>query len=501
MARRRALSGLALGVVLLAAALSPRVIPFSTDEFVHYAALACAQHPTTRAAALGDEACGLYDLRPPLLGRPLPLRSYLYIGSLPVVPFYPWWRWGARPWVARAQGALFLLAFVALGARLARVSRASMALATLLFPAFALAFVVDVGPLGLSVLLLLTALLSLEAALGAPDAGRRLALGAGAGVALFLGLWTKLVFAWTLPASALWALARARGVGLRRAVPALLACALAVGLPAMALLASTDHDGLRYADVVLEADLKPGRRLLRVAWRNLSAYLFDSSQALSQIGSLPAGPLDAWPAVAAACLLTWLVVRRPGNGLTWLACALLTLAATLLSAGVWGSHHVGYALALGVLALACGIDDLRARRRGVPAALGLLVLGSWVALAVRLPALATAPGTSLDKDRLLSFLARGGHESRRLVLHVSWGTLHTQRLFAPRDALALALREPWPPHALRAVRALALAQGRGITVVGEAAQLERQADALRDALGRRLLTRDFGTWRLLEFEP
>ena len=78
-----------LGAVALlaAAALSPRAVPFDMDEFAAYHALGCAAYPLSRQLNVYRERCADDDLVPPLVSRPLPLRSYLYIGSLPVVPF------------------------------------------------------------------------------------------------------------------------------------------------------------------------------------------------------------------------------------------------------------------------------------------------------------------------------------------------------------------------------------------------------------------------------
>ena len=91
--------GLALVLLVAAAALSPRVLPFDMDEFAAYQPLGCLAHPLTREANTFREACGEYDLTPPLLSHALPLRSYRYIGSLPAVPFAPFW-WLIRSPVA-----------------------------------------------------------------------------------------------------------------------------------------------------------------------------------------------------------------------------------------------------------------------------------------------------------------------------------------------------------------------------------------------------------------
>lgn len=497
---RRLGAGCALAGLALVAALSPRLVPFSMDEFVHYTPLACAAHPETRALALGDEACGTYDLIPPWGGAALPLRSYLYIGSLPAPLFAPFWWAAGAPWATRVQGALLGVAFAALMARVAGVSLRRAGLALLVFPALPLACLVDVGPTGLSLVSLAGALLALGAACGAATLPRALVLGACAGAAVFLGLWTKLPFAWTLPGLSLFALWRARACSPRRALAVLGIAAACAALPALALLASIDADGQRYAAVATGADLNLGRRLLRVAFANLAPYVWDSSRSLSQIGWLPPALLDRLPAFTALGLVGVLCVRRRVDGLVWLACSAMTFAATLLSAGIWGSHHAAYGLAFLVPALACALDELRGG--AVARAAVLLVACSWAALLLRLPELRPDVGTGFDKDRLLAFVARSGVDERNVVVHASWGTLHQHRLFAGRGAAVAALDEPWRRTAeWRRVGESARGRGRGVAVVADAVTLERCEGMLRATLGPPVLRRDFGAWRLLEFMP
>ena len=172
------------------------------DEFVHYHALGCASAPRSRELPLIRDGCGYFDLRLPLAAPPLPLRAYSYIGSLPAAPFYPFWKLLADPVAARVQGAVFFLLWAALAARLLRVRASAIVTAGLVFPVWLVTFVVDEGPVGLSALLLLLALAAARRALAAPRPGDAAAWAAGSGLALFLGLWTKLVFAWWLPAFA-----------------------------------------------------------------------------------------------------------------------------------------------------------------------------------------------------------------------------------------------------------------------------------------------------------
>src|SRR6185503_8123138 len=138
-------------VVLGAAAFSPARVPFNMDEFAAYHPLGCRAFPRSGSLHAYREACGLYDLRPPGAREFLPLRSYRYIGSLPVAPYYPFWKLIPGPVSARVQGAVLFLLSLALTCRLLRVRWWAAALGALAFPVYAFAFVVDTGPSGLSI--------------------------------------------------------------------------------------------------------------------------------------------------------------------------------------------------------------------------------------------------------------------------------------------------------------------------------------------------------------
>ena len=249
-------------MLLAAAWLSPRAIPYNMDEFVHYHALG-ATAADARALPLIRDGCGYFDLRLPFTAKPLPLRAYSYIGSLPAFPFYPFWKLIGDPVAARVAGAACCLLCALLALRLLRVGPGSIVAASLLFPVWPITFLIDEGPVGLSVALLLLALLGVRRALAEPRARASVAWGAAAGFAIFLGLWTKLVFAWWLPLVAVIALEEARRQGLspaaavRRRLPALLAGAALLIAPTATLLASLDREGKPYAAALRREASRP----------------------------------------------------------------------------------------------------------------------------------------------------------------------------------------------------------------------------------------------------
>jgi hypothetical protein len=67
----RVLAGVLGTAVLVAlAVLSPRVLPYNMDEFVHYHALGCATAPLGKGLPAFRDGCGLYDLRVPFTQLP-----------------------------------------------------------------------------------------------------------------------------------------------------------------------------------------------------------------------------------------------------------------------------------------------------------------------------------------------------------------------------------------------------------------------------------------------
>jgi len=114
------------------------------DEFVHYHVLGCASSADAGALPSIRDGCGYFDLRLPLTSTPLPLRAYYYIGSLPALPFYPFWQLVGDPVAARLAGACCFLLATFLSGRLLGVRAPSIVIASLVFPVWLVTFVVDV---------------------------------------------------------------------------------------------------------------------------------------------------------------------------------------------------------------------------------------------------------------------------------------------------------------------------------------------------------------------
>jgi hypothetical protein len=492
--------------LLLLASLSPRAVPFNMDELVHYHALGCATAPLQRELPLIRDGCGYHDLRLPFTETPLPLRSYLYTGSFPVLPFYPFWLLLDDPVSARVQGAVFFLLVVLMAARLLRARPSSVLLAALVYPVLLASFLVDEGPVGLSAVLLLGALLAARRALASAPARASAAWAALAGFLLFLGLWTKLVFAWWLPAAVAFAVAEvlSRAGSWRAAVArhhrAALAGMAALCLPTALLLASVDRAGRPYAAVLREGKVSAEPERVEAAAGRLTPYLVDGSRVAPRNLLLPRSLVDPLPlALAAGVLLV--ATRRGGRRravAAWTAGAALTFALASSSEYSQWPHHFAFPLLLLVFALALALDGFSGRARGAVAMFALLF---WATLAARWPS-ATFPGESSPaKDELLRVVRARGLDRGSLQLHTSWGTYYIAQLFGDRDRLLLYMRGATDdPKRLETARSLAEARGRSVLLVSSRRWQRIQTPAVAAVLGRPRATWLYGDWWAVEYD-
>ena len=502
---RRLATTLTLAAAVLAALLSPRAVPFDMDEFAAYHALGCAAYPLSRQLNVYRERCADDELLPPLVSRPLPLRSYLYIGSLPVLPFYPFWRLLRSPVAARVQGAAFLLVAVHLLSRLVGAPGGVALLAAMVFPIFPGAFLVDTGPVGLSLVLLAAVLLLVRGAATAGAAGRAWPRAAGAGAVSFLGVWVKLNFVWMLPAVLLfWGFERRRagrgGAAPRAAAVAFAAFLAAFLIPTAWLMFARTPEGAHYYDVVRLGGVSADPEAIATQAGTLAGYVLDGSAFVPRVLSFPRQAIDLVPVVLASVLLVWGLRRGRGDPeALWLLAAFVTFLLMLPSTRAWAAHHFVLGLVFVVLALAASLRRLGAERPALLHAAAVVVAAYWLSLAARWPAATVDPRDGFGKDRLLAFVRESGLDRRSVQLHVSWGTYYVAHLFGDREQAVLFSRKfPEDAGMLAAARAAADARGRGVLVVTR--RLDRlHTEAIDRVLGPPRTIHDFGDWWAVEY--
>jgi hypothetical protein len=505
-ARQRALPLILGPVVLLIALLSPRLVPYNMDEFVHYHSLGCLAFPLSRALNHFTEGCDKYTLTLPFTHVALPLRSYIYIGSSPIIPFYPFWRLIGQPIAVRVQGALFFLAAVYLTRRVTRCSLPSALLACLLFPLYLVSFVVDTGPVGLSMVCLLGTMLLLQLVVESTHPARRVIYAAGAGLAAFLGIYTKLVFAWTVPALVLYTLRlladrKARRGWMRDALAYLVLSAAICGGLTLFLLLAKDPTGRHYARVRHEGETTLSAHAFGENAMRLGEYAVNGAAIAPKTLELQATAIDALPGALALLLLGvgyWWRKDTRGQVVVLLSMAGSVFVIISTQANARWPHHFVYALVFVLLVLALVLESLRHTPYFMLCA--VTTLAYWATIVGRLPSARIRPDTDQAKDELLAALRNTRIGSETVQVHVDWGTYYINHLFGPRDqavAYIYNLQEREPD--LQEIKAVALALGRGVLLYTSRPAQLRQAPAIVAALGRPIHEYHVGNWAALRY--
>lgn len=263
---------LALGVSLAIPLLFTALVPFHQDEFIHYRFIRCAEFPNLKIFPR-DDCTGFWDLNFLNTGVLLPLRVYWYAGTIPALFYYPVYLLWASPVSARWLGVLFLLAQAGALSRLFRMRFVAVFAGLLAFFPYFFQHIVDTGPVGFQILsVYLFALLFRH---WCRTRSWRDALLAG--LLVFVGVWTKLVYLWLLPGIAvlfLFAAHEERGALRRRpARRTLLLQCVAAAAVAAALLSLIFFSGdpyepgeFPYLAPLLRGEAVPLPEMLRTLW-------------------------------------------------------------------------------------------------------------------------------------------------------------------------------------------------------------------------------------------
>jgi hypothetical protein len=420
-----------------------------------------------------------------------------------VLPFYPFWRLIGEPVAARVQGAVFLRLTAWLASRLARVPFGVALLAGAVYPVYSLAFIADMGPVGLSLLLLLCALLAGQRALDQEDPRRSLPWAAAAGLSIGLGVFVKPVFLWCAPALVVFAVWRSHQTKLtlrafaRRRAAVVGVLMASMGLPLAALMEARDVHGHAYYEVLLQAGPAPDARTLQKV-RRMDRYFLDGSHVLPKTLVLRRSSADMLPMViAVTALLGGLLVSRERRIeiAIWCAMSLGVFGFMVTTRGVQEPHHVAFPLFFLIVALAVALGRLWLERRPVVGLLAAVTAAYWALLLLRLPSAEINPQANHDKDRLLALVREQGLDSRTVQVHSTWGTYYIAHLFGHPRQIVLAIDDVVKhPNLLERVRSIAAHERRDVLILSTCGAKKLRTPDSERILGPPSERLRFGNW-------
>lgn len=170
------------------------IVPYNMDEFIHYHPIIC-HHYQYNSLNTFRESCGGYDLNLINLGIILPLRAYPYIGSILSVIYYPLFLISPSPISARLLGMIFLIIQSLILGKIFKIRFEYIFWAMILFFPYAFQQLVDTGPVGLQ----LTLLIACYYLFSQWVSKLKLIYPVIIAILIFLGFWNKLSFVWYLP--------------------------------------------------------------------------------------------------------------------------------------------------------------------------------------------------------------------------------------------------------------------------------------------------------------
>ncbi|MEM2916214.1 MAG: hypothetical protein QXT19_02565, partial [Candidatus Woesearchaeota archaeon] len=196
---KKRMQGLLKALFFLIAAVSivlvfSEFVPYNMDEFSMYRRIMCL-HYENNSLNTFKEDCHGYDLDFINTGIVLPLRENAYMGSLTSLVYYPLFLVWKSPNSVRFLGLVFLLLQALLISKMFRLRAEYAFLGLVLFFPYFFQHIVDTGNVGLQCLGVFAIVFLLNKWLKTC----KIKYAALIGLAVFLGVWTKLTFLWMLP--------------------------------------------------------------------------------------------------------------------------------------------------------------------------------------------------------------------------------------------------------------------------------------------------------------
>jgi hypothetical protein len=509
-----------LAVLLLAAAaLSPRLIPHNMDEFSAYHMLGCERNALSAQYNDFETSCRADDLKLPGTSTYLPLRAYTYLGVAQTFAFLPFWALIDDPVAGRIFGAACLMFAAWCIGRLTGTRWRYALLASLWIPIYSMAFIEETGSASVPVCALLVLMLLMRRALNATTDGAQCAYALASGLTAFLCFYMKPVFAWVMPALAMWLFWLWIQRDARRPIPwrAVSVAALAFAVPLLLLLFSTDRAGRFFFQVASGGGLNfhPRSILTKVYWMGMlvtNSALFDLRVLAIADGLL----LDAIPALLALVALATLLWSRwrqkvgslwamlEDECLFYAFLAGFTFLIVCCNESAWAAHHMAFALLFLTLSLSAAIPRLAGHWRQWPVLISVVMSGYWATLVARLPQAYIHNDTNFDKDRLVRFIRSSGLDASSVQFHTDWGTYYLSNTFGHREQLVAMQTLYWFPRdkqreVLLRIRSVAKKLDRDLLLIGQESTGARRDPLVVELLGQPRQVYDFNTWSMARY--
>lgn len=485
--------------------ISPRVLPYNMDEFSGQHALGCAHFPLNDQLQHYDESCQKYELTPVLFSHPLRLRSYGYVGSILVAPYYPLWILISGPISIRIQGFIFFVVMIWLIARIARVHMVYVLLASLFFPLFFLNALADTGISNLPIVCFLGILLLIRE-LPSLDSRKRLYAAFGIGLLIFMGMWSKLTFGWFfLPLFIYFIFTLVetyrKKISSKIFILPLLTAVITCLIPSLWLFTAKNDQGLSYISSN-GSQLDLSRHSITHVIHLITPYLLDGSLSVNRILSLTHHSYDILPVVLAILVGIWALLERKTRSIALVSLigGGIMFGTMILFRATAHPHHIMLLMPFLALGIAQLLEILSKRQQLTFSLILLITAGYWVTIAFRLPYASVSSTSNRPKDILLAQIRESGIESKTVQVHSSWGTYYIANLFGDHDqAVTFAYDIENSPDRLRSIKSDAQSLHREVLIITSDRYAVTTSPNIQRILGTLHSEITVGDWSALEY--
>ncbi|MBF0538131.1 MAG: hypothetical protein HQL03_07755 [Nitrospirae bacterium] len=453
------------------------IVPPNMDEYLQYHQLACYFFPNATENTFREGCSGIYDLK--ILGKFLPLRSYLYVGftqSLFYLPMYLLWPYYLS---ARVMGILALLIITYVIHRLSRTPLWLSGLIVLCSFPVVYQCITDRGPVIYQMALMFVLLYMATR----PINPRR---GALIGLIIFVCIEQKAFFVNFIPAVTIVAFFLLKPVfdtsdrtARLRMLSSLLIAAVAAAVPTLIIMTAETRYGSRYYNDLL--NLKGGSPLdLSLQIANLKKHLLPYFVDLSRFANSQYDVKDTAPKLTASIWASFLAIlvigqvyarrisgsRRTALLISSLGAFLLSLYLINMSPHVEQGHHYVIAFPLLLLGIAVSVEYIYRHRRGLAVFLVVMTAVLNIAIAYKTVQTPTHWHDDWSKVKVLDYLRQDDIASQYVYVIPDWGIYCLFALYGSKRQIVLYI-DPLTPSDITTVASIAQRRNRGHLLIAQ----------------------------------